>query len=413
MVDISSLIGAAPPPDGVTPNFAHPQDVLHTINTVSGILTIGLVAPFVLARLYIRLFVARLFVTEDWFCLVAWLLATGYCLTGLFMGMHGGGNHDYEVTKSELRGFQQALYADTIVYGPTAWFTKATLLLIFARVFSPFKKTVIGIYIFIALMLGYYLPVMIIKIRVCTPIYGLWDPDVHAECINQSALFICDTIMSAVTDLAILILPIPLVWSLHMPTKKKVRIGLLLGAGGIATGASVVRLILVFQPNSFADETVSFVRFNLLGVAEVGIGLICASFPAFNMFFSKLSKDKNSSNQSKQIPPKSNQVRLERLRNSKDSRKNPVDSLLQSQNSYLQVESSKHERLSATQEENRKLNGNVRLIHVCACHAASLEPQHHRPAVYYERPWMMGSDMERGDSGKSGVRESYSDGSRV
>lgn len=71
--------------------------------------------------------------------------------------------------------------------------------------------------------------------------------------------------MSAVTDLAILILPIPLVWSLHMPTKKKVRIGLLLGAGGIATGASVVRLILVFQPNSFADETVSFVRFNLLG----------------------------------------------------------------------------------------------------------------------------------------------------
>lgn len=131
------------------------------------------------------------------------------------------------------------------------------------------------------------------------------------------------------------------------------------------------------------------------------------------MFFSKLSKDKNSSNQSKQIPPKSNQVRLERLRNSKDSRKNPVDSLLQSQNSYLQVESSKHERLSATQEENRKLNGNVRLIHVCACHAASLEPQHHRPAVYYERPWMMGSDMERGDSGKSGVRESYSDGSRV
>lgn len=51
--------------DGATPNFAHPQDVLHTINIVSGILTIGLVAPFVLARLYIRLFITRLFVTED------------------------------------------------------------------------------------------------------------------------------------------------------------------------------------------------------------------------------------------------------------------------------------------------------------------------------------------------------------
>jgi hypothetical protein len=55
------------------------------------------------------------------------------------------------------------------------------------------------------------------------------------------------------------------VWSLQVPLKKKFRISILLGAGGIATGASVVRLILVFQPNSFTDETVSFVRFNLLG----------------------------------------------------------------------------------------------------------------------------------------------------
>lgn len=59
------------------------------------------------------------------------------------------------------------------------------------------------------------------------------------------------------------------VWSLQVPLKKKFRISILLGAGGIATGASIVRLILVFQPNSFADETVSFVRFNLLGYVHL------------------------------------------------------------------------------------------------------------------------------------------------
>lgn len=39
----------------------------------------------------------------------------------------------------------------------------------------------------------------------------------------------------------------------------------LLGAGGIATGASIVRLILVMQTTSAVDETVAFVRFYLLG----------------------------------------------------------------------------------------------------------------------------------------------------
>ena len=58
-------VGAMPPPDGVTPNFAHPQDVLHTINTVIGILTICLIGPFVLVRLYIRLCITRTFARED------------------------------------------------------------------------------------------------------------------------------------------------------------------------------------------------------------------------------------------------------------------------------------------------------------------------------------------------------------
>ncbi|KAF8849059.1 hypothetical protein BDZ45DRAFT_604934 [Acephala macrosclerotiorum] len=247
------LQGAAPPPNGVTPDFEHPKDVLNTINLVSGILGIAMMVPFVIGRIAIKLHILKTLVLED-------------------LGRHGGGNHEYEVTKDNMVGFQQASHqpmdlrtSNTITYGPAAWFTKTTLLLIFARVFSPFRKSVIFIYVFISLMFLYYFPVMIIKIKVCTPIEGLWNPDIHAECVNQTELFWTDTIMSATTDLVILLLPIPLVWSLQVPPKKKLRISIILGAGGIATGASIVRLILVFQPNSFADETVSFVRFNLLG----------------------------------------------------------------------------------------------------------------------------------------------------
>ncbi|PVH81178.1 hypothetical protein DL98DRAFT_548618 [Cadophora sp. DSE1049] len=290
---MAAMQGSAPPPPGITPNFEHPEDVLKTINTVSIVLTIAVMAPLVAGRVFIKVFLTKVFYVEDYFCVVSWALSTGYCLTGIFMGDHGGGNHVWEVTKDSMVGFQQALYADTVVYGPAAWFTKATLLLIFIRVFTPFRKTVIFIYAFIVAMLMYYLPVMIIKARICNPIAALWIPDLPAVCLDRVKLFYCDTVMSALTDMVILVLPIPLVWSLKMPLKKKLRIAALLGAGGIATAASVVRLILVFQPNSFNDETVSFIRFNLLGVAEVGIGIICACLPAFNFLFIKSRLDRS------------------------------------------------------------------------------------------------------------------------
>jgi hypothetical protein len=55
------------------------------------------------------------------------------------------------------------------------------------------------------------------------------------------------------------------VYAIKTTFKKKFQIAALLGAGGLATGASIAHLVLVFQPNSSADETVTFVRFSLLG----------------------------------------------------------------------------------------------------------------------------------------------------
>ena len=59
-------------------------------------------------------------------------------------------------------------------------------------------------------MLLYYLPVMIIKARICNPIAALWTPDLPAVCLDRVKLFYLDTVMSALTDVVILILPIPL-----------------------------------------------------------------------------------------------------------------------------------------------------------------------------------------------------------
>jgi len=57
--------GEVSPPDGITPDFLHPNDVMNTINQVSVILCIILIALFVSTRLYIKAIIVKSFLRED------------------------------------------------------------------------------------------------------------------------------------------------------------------------------------------------------------------------------------------------------------------------------------------------------------------------------------------------------------
>ncbi|KAJ0120616.1 integral membrane protein [Diaporthe amygdali] len=264
--------GATPPPPGRTPNFENPEDVLHTINLVSQILSVAIVTPVVSLRLYITRWKNETpFRIDDWSCLISLVLSNLYSSTAFAMNAFGGGFHSWEISSERFSNFLKALYADTVVYGPNAWFVKVTLLLVMIRVFNVSRGFVIFGYSFIAAMLGYYLPVMIIKINICRPIMGFWNLDVPSHCFNQRAIFVADTVISAVTDLVVLLAPIPLIGSLRMPWRQKMKVYLLLGAGGTATAASFVRMYLVIMLQRSDDQTVDFVRFNLLGTAEFGM----------------------------------------------------------------------------------------------------------------------------------------------
>ena len=116
-------------------------------------------------------------------------------------------------------------------------------------------------------MVAYYTPVQILKIRLCSPISKNWDTDgtQRGSCLNQQNIFIADTVMSSVIDLAILLIPMPIIGSLQMPFRKKLRIFALLAAGGVATMATIARLIMVVQIGGLPDSTVTGTQFYLLG----------------------------------------------------------------------------------------------------------------------------------------------------
>lgn len=230
------------------------------------------------------------------------------------MAQKGGGYHQSDLSNNQAVEFRKYGYIATVVYCPMALIVKIALLSILIRIFSPYKTKVMLIYVFLGLLCIYYIIAEVIKIRMCDPIPAYWLGDV-AKCFDQQAALIADSVISVVSDFIILVMPLPLTWSLQMSRNKKLRIMGILSAGGLATGFSLYRLVVVVRDGSSMDQTIVFTEVILSGNAEAGVGLICACLPTVNLVLSKLRAYGSSANRSYGYNNGSSSVPLSKMRN--------------------------------------------------------------------------------------------------
>lgn len=65
----------------------------------------------------------------------------------------------------------------------------------------------------------------------CIPVHKAWDETAKGHCIDLVKLGIASGLINAATDVMILILPIPMVWSLHLPTNIRLAITAIFATG--------------------------------------------------------------------------------------------------------------------------------------------------------------------------------------
>ncbi|EAW17342.1 uncharacterized protein NFIA_072560 [Aspergillus fischeri NRRL 181] len=254
-----------------------PVDVLHTVNLVTQCLCIPIVTIFVAMRLSVRLWFRHFSVLED-------------------VGQHGGGYHQSDIHDSAMIvAYYKFCYIATVLYCPMALFVKIALLSIIIRIFAPYRSKIIFIYVLLGCLCIYYIIAEIVKIRMCDPIPSYWEGTAGRRCLDQSAALLADSVISVVSDLIILILPLPLTWSLQMSRNKKLRVIGILSAGGLATAFSIYRLILVLRDGNTTDMTIFFTCIIMSGNAEGGVGLICACLPSINLLINRARKTGYSS----------------------------------------------------------------------------------------------------------------------
>lgn len=134
---------------------------------------------------------------------------------------------------------------------------KLALLAVMLRIFAPDRQKVMIVYGTIVVLLLYYIPALFIKIFFCKPISTYWfgAEVTGGTCLDQRKVIIADSTISMISDFWILVLPIPMLWSLKMSLSKKLRVIGILGAGGLATGFSVWRLVMMVDESQTPDTT--------------------------------------------------------------------------------------------------------------------------------------------------------------
>ena len=114
------------------------------------------------------------------------------------------------------------VYINDIFYALTLPTVKFSLLCMYWKIFNRvaafrYAAITVGIIVF-CWMVG----TLFTQIFNCNPIQGAWNVEIGATCIDPVKFYHGNAISNLLTDVIILLLPMPLVWRLQMTFKRKV-----------------------------------------------------------------------------------------------------------------------------------------------------------------------------------------------
>lgn len=116
-------------------------------------------------------------------------------------------------------------------YGIGLGLVKCSLCLTISRVFfvDPYRM---ASYVAFGFSVAWTLVVVLNSLLICKPISMFWgEITPGGQCGNQNAAFAAVGIMDVLVDLAILIIPLPMIFKLQMPTANKFALALVFVLG--------------------------------------------------------------------------------------------------------------------------------------------------------------------------------------
>jgi hypothetical protein len=247
------------PPWFTDPNYVEPnkQPVMYAIIGI----TTFFMCVIVIARLVVRgHFKKSAWGLDDWLIVPAWILTLALIVCELYTIKVGGvGHHSYDLTWDELCTDYLLAFILFTFYIWSTLFTKLSIIAFYWRLpgntESRMRRVIPPLVVW---CISLTTTSMFLNVFGYSPVKAAWDLNAKLEPYTEipaTRLWVALSAVYTVTDVFILVMPMPLVWKLHMPIQKRIRLCCLFGLGGVACIAIAVRTIYIHRVYSSFDPT--------------------------------------------------------------------------------------------------------------------------------------------------------------
>jgi len=176
--------------------------------------------------------------------------------------------------------------------------TKLSLLFFYRRIFCTAKTTGILNFVIIGtivITVMWSIAFFFANLFECGTVFSAdWndnDEDVIASCVNEEWLSEAQFISDFILDAILFFMPLPTVWSLNMPIKRRIAVVLILAMGALTMVASIIKVVIIIGlvddvNNDFIAPDPNILNSILIfwTMFECGIATIVISLPTLRYY---------------------------------------------------------------------------------------------------------------------------------
>jgi hypothetical protein len=111
-------------------------------------------------------------------------------------------------------------YAFSTLYTFAITLAKYSILLFYSRIFKE-KKFVLVLKVVFVIVTLWFIAIQTAVFAECIPVSALWDPQTAGTCIDLHAFYQGSGIPNVVLNTVILVLPLPMIWTLEIEKRHK------------------------------------------------------------------------------------------------------------------------------------------------------------------------------------------------
>ena len=273
------------PPQDIAYQQAHIHDDRSSDIVISHIVCLSLAFTAILLRFLSRHIGKVRLEPDDWMIVAAFIFASGEVTGGLLAVHYGGGKH--AILLNNPIAFAKVVLATEVLYNPSIACVKFSILLLYRRIF-PSRAFRTYLYVTGAIIFTYSWINIITAIFQCRPIAAAWDPSItNAKCVHLNIEIVVFAALNCVTDLTTIALPMPMLWRLQIPLRRRLQLVAMFLAGGFVCVVGIYRIPTQAEI-SLTDASWSDVNAAVWSVVEVCIGIVSACLPTYRPLFLKL-----------------------------------------------------------------------------------------------------------------------------